>query len=180
MRKLFIFLFCTILACTTFEYWLPRPAAADYGKVLREQMNGDVFQSFEDCDCGFTVHYPSFFQLEPRTSDTDFGHNRFAYHDEVIDSVLETTVIPNRRRLSPRELMAEVAREKQPSYAALHRDSFIIAGTVRENEGIIDGYRYREKYVLRNNAWYVLTLYYPKTYEHAFERLITAVDAWKG
>ncbi|MCH5308276.1 MAG: hypothetical protein J1E58_00325 [Prevotella sp.] len=180
MRKFFAILFLGIIACVSIDYWSPRDKFADYGQTLREQINSDRFCAFEDRDCGFVVRYPSFFSKEVEGEDASFGHHRFAYHDAQIDSVLETSVIPNRSRLSPKEMMAKVAAERYAAYTELRRDSFVIAGTLHENGGFIDGYGYRAKYVLRNNAWYVLAFYYPKAYEHSFERLLNAVDVWEG
>ncbi len=84
------------------------------------------------------------------------GHVQFGFHNGV-NIVMECKVVPE-------------------SVYAYRRGNFTQRGRLAD----MPDYAYTSHYIRRHRRWYVLTLYYPVSYQKAVGRILYKVETWQA
>ena len=135
-------------------------------------------KEYRDKDYDYTVRYPSFFE---QTDDSlmQKGNCRFSFWQDTTEIVLTAFVEPNPDSLSVEQGMKKYTDELCAAYQEKGNDYFILAGTLRTDNGQITGRRFFAKFVQHRKLWFVQTLAYPEECEQAVQRLIKEIKNWK-
>ena len=175
------FLFLSMLVFIGIMIWvsvhekednLPLPQKVERAMRLTRMME------YQDCDYGYTVRYPSFFE---QTDDSlmDEGCCRFSFWQDSTEIVQTVFVEQNPDSLTIEQAMAKYASELHATQQRKGDDSFILSGHIHSDDGRITNRRYYAKFVQHRKLWFVQTLAYPEDCEHAVQRLLREIDNWK-
>jgi hypothetical protein len=144
---------------------------------LERAMRLTRMMEYKDCDYGYSVRYPSFF--EPDDSLMDGGCCRFSFWQDSTEIVQTAFVEHNSDSLTLEQSMAKYASELHATQQQKGDDFFILSGHILTDDGQITSRRYHAKFVMHRKVWFVQTLAYPEDCEQAVQRLIREIDNWK-
>ena len=174
------FLFLSMLVFIGLMIWVSGHEKEDdmtLPQKLERAMRLTRMMEYKDCDYGYTVRYPSFF--EPDDSLTDEGYCRFSFWQDSTEIVQTAFVEHNPDSLTIDQAMADYASKLHATQQKKGNDFFILSGHIHSDDGKITSRRYYAKFVQHRKVWFVQTLAYPEDCEQAVQRLIHEIDDWK-
>ena len=154
MKKLLFFILLFIIACCVAMFLL-QPDQREPQERFREGMNFEQFSVYTDSIFDYQFEYPSFLRRE-HVEGYGCGHVQFGFHNGV-NIVMECKVVPE-------------------SVYAYRRGNFMQRGRLAD----MPDYAYTSHYIRRHRRWYVLTLYYPVSYQKAVRRILYKVETWQA
>ena len=172
---LFVIVFIVVMALVSLyerEDDMPLPQKLERAMRLTRMME------YQNCDYGYTVRYPSFFE---QTDDSlmDEGCCRFSFWQDSTEIVQTVFVELNLDSLTIEQAMANYASELHATQQQKGNNYFILSGHIHSDDGKITSRRYHAKFVKHRKVWFVQTLAYPEDCEQAVQRLIHEIDDWK-
>ncbi|MBR7031010.1 MAG: hypothetical protein IKI06_07200 [Prevotella sp.] len=174
------FLFLSMLVFIIIMIWVSVHEKEDdmpLPQKLERAMRLTRMMEYKDCDYGYSVRYPSFF--EPDDSLMDGGCCRFSFWQDSTEIVQTAFVEHNSDSLTLEQSMAKYASELHATQQQKGDDFFILSGHILTDDGQITSRRYHAKFVMHRKVWFVQTLAYPEDCEQAVQRLIREIDNWK-
>ena len=154
MKKLLFFILLFIIACCVVVF-LFQPDQREPQERFREGMNFEQFSVYTDSIFDYQFEYPSFLRRE-HVEGYGCGHVQFGFHNGV-NIVMECKVVPE-------------------SVYAYRRGNFMQRGRLAD----MPDHAYTSHYIRRHRRWYVLTLYYPVSYQKAVGRILYKVETWQA
>ena len=174
MRKLLFIASCLTLATFFINILLPNDNAMSRDQVLQSVID-KASRKYCNCDMG-DIPYLSI--MERDITRCGIGQVTFAYCG-VSDFELECYADSVRYNYTARLNINQIARRDNASVVRKCHDGYILAGDLRDTDGItVQGYNYYRKYICQNGRWIVYGLNYKDTDKAALTRLFHIVDGF--
>lgn len=174
MRKLLFIASCLTLATFFVNILLPSDNVTTRDDILQSTID-KASRKYCNCDMG-DIPYLSI--MERDITRCGIGHVTFAYNG-VSDFELECYADSVRHNYTARLDITQIARRDNASVVRKCHDGYILAGDLRDTDGItVQGYNYYRKFICRNGRWIVYGLNYKDTDKPALARLFSIVDSF--
>lgn len=181
MKKLLLFIFGPIGIGILFTLLQAENRFKTYEEALEELMSQAPIRTYKDAFYGYTLPYPEFFAYdEEKGLSEEKGFVRFCFWD-IERFVIEGCAAIDKELTSVETKMDRVAQSLHAEEKkVVDKDSFIVAGLVRDEDGYTNGYRYYTKYVRNHRVWFAYSFYYPARCRSSLQRMFRLIEQWNA